>query len=360
MRGAARIDVALGVALTALGVVEAFFGLSGSRESWFVTATVPFATLSVVIRRPRTVLATSLLLVSMVSQTLLGSDLPGGFSEGVALVLVVFSAGRAALRRGGALLVAVLAGLALVIAIGEPPHPANFVYMATVVVAAWTAGLVLRMAEERSELVAESRAQQERARIAGELHDVVSHNVSAIVVQAGAERRDQPADSGASRTLADIEEHGRQTLTELRRLLGVLHVDPDGAPLAPQPGIADIASLVHASAAAGLGVRLEAEGLPRPVGEGVSLAVYRVVQEALTNVRKHSGASEATVTLRWAPSEVQVEVLNQGLPRRRLLPGSGFGLRAMSERVTTYGGTVSAGAVPAGFRVLATLPLEGK
>jgi signal transduction histidine kinase len=257
------------------------------------------------------------------------------------------------------LLAAILAGLAVVIAIGEDPHPANFVYMATVVAAAWSAGLALRMAEERSTILAERRALQERARIAGELHDVVSHNVSAIVVQAGAERRDQPPDSEAARTLAAIEAHGRQTLTELRRLLGVLHVAADSAPLAPQPGIADIPDLVHAVTATGLGVRLASEGQPRPVGEGVSLTAYRVVQEALTNVRKHSGADEATVTLRWAPGEVQVEVLDHGQRRRRLLPGSGFGLRAMTERVATYGGTVCAGAVPGGFRVLATLPLDG-
>ena len=359
MRDAPRVDVALGALLTVLGLVEACFGLTDDRASWYVVATVPFATLPVVVRRPRTGVATAVLLVALVTQSLMGSDLPGGFTEAVALVLVVFSAGRVGLPRSLVLLAAVLSGVAMVIALGEQPHPANFVYMSTVVVAAWAAGLALRMTEERSDLLAERRALQERARIAGELHDVVSHNVSAIVVQAGAERRDQPAGSGAARTLADIEQHGRQTLTELRRLLGVLHATPDGAPLAPQPGIADIADLVHASAATGLDVRLTTEGQPCHVGEGISLVVYRVVQEALTNVRKHSGAHEATVTLRWAPCELQVEVLDHGQPRRRLLPGSGFGLRAMTERVTTYGGTVSAGPVPGGFGVLATLPLEG-
>jgi signal transduction histidine kinase len=358
MRGAPRVDVVLGVVLTVLGVAEAVLGLTGVREPWYVVATVPFATLPVVVRRPRTALATGVLLAALIAQSLLGSDLPGGFTESVALILVVFSVGRVGLPRSGVLLAAVLVGLAVVIGFGEDPHPANFVYMATVVAAAWAAGLALRMAEERSELLAERSALRERARIAGELHDVVSHNVSAMVVQAGAERRDQPEGSETARTLADIEEHGRQTLTELRRLLGVLHVDPDGPALTPQPGIADIADLVHTASATGLGVRLATEGQPRPVGEGISLAVYRVVQEALTNVRKHSGAQEATVTLRWAPREVQVEVLDRAEPRRRLLPGSGFGLRAMAERVTTYGGTVSAGAVPGGFRVLATLPLE--
>ena len=167
MRGAARIDVTLGLGLTVLGLAEAVLGLTGVREPWYVVATVPVATLPIVVRRPRTALALGALLVAMVAQTLLGSDLPGGFTEGVALALVVFSAGRSGLRRGGALLAAALAGVALVIALGDDPHPANFVYMATVVAAAWAAGLVLQMAEERSELLAESRAQQERTRIAG-------------------------------------------------------------------------------------------------------------------------------------------------------------------------------------------------
>jgi signal transduction histidine kinase len=357
MRRTPRIDVALGAVLTTLGLAEAVLGLTGEPEPWYVIATVPVATLSVVVRRTRTAVAVALLVGALLAQALLGSDLPGGFTEGVTMVLVVFSAGRLGLLAGGALLAAVLGGLALVIVLGEDPHLVNFVYMATVVVAAWSAGLVLGLAEDRSELIAERRALQERARIAGELHDVVSHNVSAIVVQAGAERRDQPADSDAARTLADIETHGRRTLTELRQLLGVLHAAADGAPLKPQPGIADIPELVDRSAASGLGVRLESHGQPCAVGEGLSLAVYRVVQEALTNVRKHSGAEEATVTLRWAPGELHVEVLDHGQPRRRLLPGAGFGLRAMAERVSTHGGTVSAGAVPGGFRVLATLPL---
>ena len=361
MDRAPRVDVALGVALMVLGTTEAVLGLTGVPEPWHVVATVPLATLPVMVRRARPGTAITVTLAAMVGQTLLGSDLPGGFSETLALILLVFSSGRVGLPRSAALLASTVTGMGLVIALGQDPRPANFVYMATTLAAAWVAGLALQMAEERGELLAEQRALQERTRIAGELHDVVSHNVSAIVVQAGAERRDQPDGSGAASTLAEIEQHGRQTLTELRRLLGVLHLaDTNAAPTAPQPGIPDVADLVHSSSTTGLDVRLATEGQPRPIGEGTSLAVYRVVQEALTNVRKHSTATEVLVTLRWAADTVQVDVLNHGHSRRRLLPGSGFGLRAMAERVTTYGGQVSAGDVPGGFQVTATLPLEGR
>lgn len=360
MRGAPRTDVALAVLLSLAGLVEALLGLTGTPEPWYVVLTVPFATAPVAVRRPRTALATGVLVVALLTQAVLGSDLPGGFSEGLALVLVVYATGRTPGWRGVALLAAVLAALAVVIGLGDDPRPTNFVYMGTVVLAAWAAGVGLRLAEERSGLLAERRALQERARIAGELHDVVSHHVTAIVVQAGAERRDQPAGSDAARTLSDIEMHGRQTLAELRRLLGVLHVTGDAAPLAPAPGIAELPDLVRTCASTGVRVDLVSEGEPREVADGLSLAVYRVVQEALTNVGKHSDAGEARVTLRWGAEAVEVDVLDVGHARRRRLPGSGFGLRAMTERVATYGGSVTAGPVPGGFRVLARLPLEGR
>src|SRR6478735_7135717 len=283
-----RIDVALALVLTATGVAEAVLGLTGSPEPWYVVITVPLTTLPLVVRRTRTVAAVGVFASALLLQALLGSDLPGGLTEAAVLVLMVYAVGA---HTGSpttyGLLVSMVLVLAVVIAVGPDPHPANFVYMALVVAASWVAGAVVRMTEERSGLLAERRALQERARIAGELHDVVSHNVSAMVIQAAAERRDQAAESPAAHTLADIERHGRQTLTELRRLLGVLRVD-DGAPLSPQPGIGDLERLVEASNVGDVRVGLRIEGDPQPVGAGVSLAVYRVVQESITNARKHS------------------------------------------------------------------------
>ena len=356
----ARTDVVLALLLTISGVVEAVLGLTGDPSPWYVVVTVPFATLPVAIRRTHTVLAVLVFDVALLVQASLGSDLPGGFTEMIALLLVVYAVGsRTTVPTTVALLVTTLVALVGVIALGESPHPANFAYVAVVVGAAWAAGIAVRISEERGALLAERRAMTERTRIAGELHDVVSHNVSAIVVQAAAERRDQPEDSQAAHTLTDIEQHGRTTLTELRRLLGVLRIDGAEPPRAPQPGITDIADLVGAAAAAGLRTELRVEGEPVPLGEGLSLAAYRIVQEALTNVRKHSAARRATVAVRWLRSAVELEVHDPGPARQvRHVPGGGYGLRGMEERVRTYGGTVEAGPESGGFRVRARLPTD--
>ncbi len=355
----ARTDAVLALVLTVSGLVEAVGGLTGTPAPWYVVATVPLATLTVGIRRARTTLAVLVLDATLLVQALLGSDLPGGFTEMIVLLLVLYSVGsRTTVPTTVVLMVTTLAVLAGVIALGEAPHPANFAYMAVVVGAAWAAGIAVRMSEERGALLAERRAMTERTRIAGELHDVVSHNVSAIVIQAAAERRDQSEDSGAARALTDIEQHGRATLTELRRLLGVLRIDGAEAPRAPQPGIADIADLVGSTDAAGVRTELRVEGGPVPLGEGVSLAAYRVVQEALTNVRKHSAARTATVTVRWLPSTVDLEVHDPGPARHvRHVPGGGYGLRGMEERVRTYGGTVEGAPEGGGFTVRARLPI---
>ena len=296
-----RVDLVLALVLTASGVAEAVLGLTGTSEPWWVVLTVPLVTLPVLGRRSRTTPAFAVFASALLLQALMGSDLPGGFSEAVVLVLMMYAVGaHTAPPATYVLLATSLLVLAAVIVLGPGPHPANFVYMASVVAGSWVAGLVVRMTEERSRLLGERRALQERARIAGELHDVVSHNVSAMVIEAAAERRDQAAESPAAHTLADIERQGRETLTELRRLLGVLRVD-DAAPLSPQPGLVDLERLVEASSGGDLQVVLHVEGDPQPIGAGASLAVYRVVQESITNARKHSHARTVGVVLRWRP-----------------------------------------------------------
>ena len=224
--------------------------------------------------------------------------------------------------------------------------------------------------QERAERLDRERASDarqavsaERARIARELHDVVAHSMSVMVVQAGAARRvlDRDPDQ-AKEALQSIEETGRQALDEMRRLLGVLRQDDEPAPARfPQPTVGDLDLLLQHVSEAGLEVTLTIEGEQRPLPSGVDLSVFRIVQEALTNSLKHAGASSAQVVMRWGEREVQAEINDDG--RGPAADGgdgtSGHGLVGMRERVALYGGALLVGHRPGGgFRVRATFPLE--
>ena len=205
----------------------------------------------------------------------------------------------------------------------------------------------------------------ERARIARELHDVIAHNVSVMVVQADGASYALDADPGRAReALAAISATGRQALAEMRRLLGVLRRE-EGAGTserAPQPGIGELGELLDQARGAGLPVSFTVEGEPQPLPGGIALAAYRIVQESLTNTRKHAGpVASASVTLRYSDAALVLAISDDG--RSDLggaaMPGAtGHGLTGMRERVAMYGGSVAAGPRPAGgFEVVATLPL---
>jgi signal transduction histidine kinase len=234
--------------------------------------------------------------------------------------------------------------------------------------------------QEEQENATRQAIGHERARIARELHDVVTHNVSMIVVQAGAARRVLGASPDEARSaLLAIEESGREAITELQHMLGLL-TQPGGpddvgpavaagtAPLRPQPGLDQVRPLIGRVTAAGLPVELRVSGTPRALPPGMDLAAYRVVQEALTNVIKHAGRSCATVTLDYRDDALVVEVTDNGAPgkaaaRRRGAPGAlmampgGHGLLGLRERVWLYGGDLDAGSQPqGGWRVRARFP----
>ena len=224
-----------------------------------------------------------------------------------------------------------------------------------------TAELELLTAElaQQRDLQAQAAVAVERGRIARELHDVVAHNVSMMVVQAGAADRvlegDQP---DVRRALAAIAGTGRETVDEMRLLLGVVRSD-EGDGLSPQPGLADLDQLVSNVRSAGLHVDLRVEGERSPLSPGVDLSAYRIVQEALTNVVKHAGTASVEVTVRYAKDAVQVEVCDDGRPREPA-SGGGNGLIGMRERVAMLGGEFRAGACESGgFAVFACLPLAG-
>ena len=217
--------------------------------------------------------------------------------------------------------------------------------------------------EAERDAQAKVSAAAERARIARELHDVIAHNVSVMVVQAdGASYALRTDPERARQALAAISGTGRQALAEMRRLLGVLRSGDSGADLAPQPGLDQVRELLEQARAAGLSVSLTMEGTPRPLGKGAELAAYRVVQESLTNTRKHGGVlAAAAVTLRYEPDGLVVQVTDDGrgdpAPAGGAGQGHGLGLTGMRERIAMYGGTVQAGPLPAGgYQVEARLP----
>jgi signal transduction histidine kinase len=295
---------------------------------------------------------------------------------------------RAALVAGG------FAALVIVVTIGLPQTDADLVdamFGASSRAGGWILGDRARLqravaAELRERAVRLEREQagealravaEERTRIARELHDVVAHHVSMMVVQAEAGpvavEHDPARAAGAFDAIAAT---GRQALVEMRRLLGVLRGDGDQAPsLAPQPGLAQVPSLVEQVGRAGLEVELVVEGTEGPLPAGVDLSAYRIVQEALTNAVKHSGSSRGRILVSYGPDDLRLEIHDEGpagdrgvepaLRRRstdsdrRSRPGQG--LVGMRERVHLFGGELRAGPDPGGgFTVAARLPTGGR
>jgi signal transduction histidine kinase len=200
--------------------------------------------------------------------------------------------------------------------------------------------------------------ERERRRIARELHDVIAHNVSVMLVQAAAAQRALKRDPQAAVALLDVvQDAGREAVDEMQVLLGVLREEDDGASLAPRPGLPRLAELVAQVRDAGLDVTLRVEGEERSLPAPVDMSAYRIVQEALTNALKHAGPARAEVLVRYGERAIELEVLDDGAGGGG--PGGGHGLIGIRERVLLYGGEFEAGArVDGGFRVHALLPAE--
>jgi signal transduction histidine kinase len=214
-----------------------------------------------------------------------------------------------------------------------------------------------RLAERERDLAAREAVVEERSRIARELHDAIAHNVSVMVVQAGAERRVLDGTSGSTReVLETIERIGRGALTEMRRLVGMLRSDA-ADPLAPQPGLEDLPTLVAQVREAGLPVELQVDGERQELPVGIELSAYRIVQEALTNALKHAGEARASVHVRYGPDSLELEIVDDGAGAQAPVASGGHGLAGMRERVALYGGSLDAGRRPSGgFAVRVLLP----
>jgi signal transduction histidine kinase len=263
-------------------------------------------------------------------------------------------------------------GVAIVI-YNDPSHAAgDFLFVAILVAIAWLAGYALRERAKRAE-AAEGRARQaeleretaariavaeERARIARELHDVVAHALSVMVLQVGAVRHGLPGQLEEDKdALEDVERAGRKALAEMRRLLGAMRREGDELDLAPQPSLASLDALLDQVRRAGLSVDVRVEGEPVALPAALDLSAYRIVQEGLTNTLKHARATRADVTVHYAPDAVELEVRDDGVGGTTT-DGAGHGLLGIRERVKIYGGDMTAQPNPdRGFVLRTRLPL---
>jgi signal transduction histidine kinase len=366
-----RTDFALALLLGVVSLQSAFDEQGLKEPAWAVIPLVELAVLPVAARRSRPVAVLAITLAAAIIGDLLfvGFQLPGP-------VIALYTVASHCERRTSLAAAGATAAALLIPAVGGAvSEPIFAVAMYAVFAAAWALGDGLRsrrayLAElearaEHAEREQEERARravaEEQARIARELHDVVSHNVSVMVVQAAAGGDVFATHPERAReALGSIESTGREALAELRRLLGVVRpAEEDAGPgFVPQPGLVRLPELVEQVAAAGLEVGLTVAGEPRELPAGVDLSAFRIVQEALTNTLKHARASKADVALRYGDASLELEVLDDGSGTGA--GGTGRGIIGMRERAALFGGELLAEPLPSGgFAVRARLPLGG-
>ena len=322
------------------------FPFAGPAAYWLLAVALAFVDWRIV------PFAVSLFPVGLAVAFLLG-NLRNPFKAGLGLLIVIAGAG--------------------IVVYEIPGHStAELIFIPLEFTIAWLAGFALRERAEQAE-AAELRAAvaererdaaarvavaEERARIARELHDIVAHSVSVMVLQVGAVRHNLPEGQAADgEALKGVERAGRTALAEMRRLLSAMRTEGDEAELVPQPGLDGLDSLLEEVGRAGLPVKLRIEGDASPLPRAIELSAYRIVQAGLTNALKHAGATKADVVVRYEPHALQLEVRDDGLGNTTS-DGLGHGLVGIRERVKIYGGEMSAGAANGGGFVLSTrLPL---
>jgi signal transduction histidine kinase len=351
-----RADAVLAAILLLAG--EAAVIAEPGPHPWAIAALTVAYTVPLAVRRryPLPVIA---IVLAAVGGCALVADEPSQIAAPVALLVAAFTGGRELdPPRAWIALALLLVPQAAAELIGDA-DAADLVFGALMFGGAWAFGHVLRRRSQQAATDERAAVSAERTRIARELHDVVSHSLSVVVVQTQAIRhRLSDADSAEARDLAAVEATARQALAEMRRLFGVLRAEGEDAALAPQPGLDQLEELVQQSRAAGLPVEVRTEGEPAPLPPGVDLAAYRIVQEALTNARRHAGRAHASVTLRYREEVLDIVVEDDGDGAAANGAG-GHGLTGMRERVRIYGGSLDAAPRPeGGFRVHAEVPFR--
>ncbi|RSM71362.1 sensor histidine kinase [Amycolatopsis sp. WAC 01375] len=334
---------------------------------WLAWATVAASGIAIALRRHRPLVAYGLGLGSLIPALLAGNGLGPAALLATACALYTVALEHPRPRS----LIAMGLGL-VVVMIFEflrlgPNTIASTAFAGGGVAGSWALGWMTRQRRANLAQLADTQADQavsdERLRIAREMHDVVAHSMSLIAVKAAVGNhvaKEQPEE--AREALRVIELTSRETLVELRRMLGVLR-SGDGTPeaaLGPAPKLADLRTLAERAGQAGVRVELSGEAVD-DLPEGVALSVYRITQEAVTNVVKHAGPSACRVTITEGAGEVSVEIVDDGRGEGSPSTGGGHGLIGMRERVAVYGGDFEAGPLPAGgFRVFARLPYAAK
>src|SRR5213078_4491634 len=360
-----KLDVVLAVALAVASELEAWFGSPTGRERLVVAIVGPLMASTVAVRRryPAAAGIAAALLADIVA---IAWKPPNIASFGIAWLcslyaLTVWTTPRLFAIGASAMALPTLVAVAIK---GEPQGGVSFTAI-TLIVMLLVRRVVgdrerrAQIAERERDLAARAAIVEERARIARELHDVIAHHVSMIVLHAGAERRVLDGANASTReVLETVERTGRSALTEMRRLLGMLRADAS-EPLTPQPGLADVPVLVRQLREAGLPVELHVEGERRELPVGIELSAYRIVQEALTNALKHAGEASASVKVRYGSDSLELEIADDGPGGQTPVSSGGHGLVGMRERVALYGGRLDAGHRPSGgFVVRVLLPIR--
>jgi signal transduction histidine kinase len=381
------VDTFWAVVLLGLSGLEIAADVTGGRDNRPVSAAAAFALCLVVALRRR--IPERMLLLGLVTGAVqLVADIRINPADFALLVIVYTVASKGARWASRLALVLALSAAGLAEARWPETYDTGWtrivqsVFLTIPFALAWVIGDSLRtrrayyaQLEERAERLQREREAQsraavaaERARIARELHDVVAHNVSVMVVQAdGAAYVLDASPEQAKQALGTISQTGRLALAEMRRLLGLLRESDDaGGEYVPQPGVDELDDLIEQVRGAGLPVRFAVDGRTRPLSSGVGLTAYRIVQEALTNTRKHGGpAAHASVRLTYEDAELRILIEDDGRGARTGrhddggVDGLGQGLIGMRERIAMVGGTLDTGPRPeGGFRIKAALPLK--
>jgi signal transduction histidine kinase len=370
------IDVALVVIVAVVTSVGTGLLRGTESVSPLAHALLVATALPLLVRRPAPRAALAAIVLLSFAYDLL--DLPGGFYTvpiGIALFTAVDDGFRwtavagSAVAVGGFLLVGLATGRGHISDLG------NALWFGGWLVASLVLGEVTRSrrayvreveqralaAERGREEEARRRTGEERIRIARELHDILGHRISLINVQASAAVHLLDRDPEQARTaLIAIKEASHEALGEVRATLGILRQLEEREPLAPSPGLAQLDAVIAETSAAGFDVQLDVRGERRSLPSGVDLAAYRIIQESLTNVVRHARASSARIAIAYRAGDIEIEVVDDGIPARIDAGSSGSGLVGMRERAIALGGNFEAGPQPGGgFRVRATLPTGG-